>query len=779
MIQRKYINLAAWAWAYLFVLFFTACQKQDWEEYHKVSAQSLQLELPFSMATPQLETRSTELIDLENRIDNLYLLVFDQNGQKQTSYFYAAHELNLNSSSTQGKIRVELPPSSSVRLFAVANVGSKAYQLTEDDLDQIESWTALQALQLKLSNLSTSRSDALIMTGVLEDAQSNEQFLNTAQIQTAASGQLSLRLRRLEAKVLVSIQTPEGVHFLPESWQLIRLAQGTELVSSDTYSTNQGFFDTKPSPFNKSSKDFSFYLLENKQAPNKWIDPDSPQAYQSREVQTKEPIAQPDPYKPGYTVNNKGFEYAPEQGTYMLLKGELSYTQSNGQAILANVSYRVHLGYSNHNPNDYSVLRNTDYRYTLTIESAESIILEVKQAKEIQAGASGHITQNKKVLVADAHYSTELIAFHFDDIGFMTWALKTPFSEGYREDLFHLPSEGDSDWVLFLVNQQVPNPDIYTGGYIYADYFRPFPGENHRLPHNVRIEEIKNNVRSHNPKLMTATQLVNLLVAFKKEQIDYGIDYFGANKVLHVTAFVSEFYYEAHPLTGEKEEELWKRFVNVPDRTLTFLNERRFSPDGESSLREGIISIRQKSIQTLELATRSAADTAWGVASTQEATELPFEVKPADNMGKHKYNSLTDGRSNTFEILKDASQSYFWGTYLNPYQQELLPAYKAAKYACLEHNRDNNANGKIEKEELRWYLASIDQLKQYASKAYLTESVWYASSTILSKDPYSRISNPYLLRTQADNIQIANLAELKDGQLNRRFRYICMRNLSK
>ena len=149
------------------------------------------------MATPQLETRSTELIDLENRIDNLYLLVFDQNGQKQTSYFYAAHELNLNSSSTQGKIRVELPPSSSVRLFAVANVGSKAYQLTEDDLDQIESWTALQALQLKLSNLSTSRSDALIMTGVLEDAQFNEQLLNTAQIQTAASGQLSLRLRRL------------------------------------------------------------------------------------------------------------------------------------------------------------------------------------------------------------------------------------------------------------------------------------------------------------------------------------------------------------------------------------------------------------------------------------------------------------------------------------------------------------------------------------------------------------------------------------------------------
>ena len=49
-------------------------------------------------------------------------------------------------------------------------------------------------------------------------------------------------------------------------------------------------------------------------------------------------------------------------------------------------------------------------------------------------------------------------------------------------------------------------------------------------------------------------------------------------------------------------------------------------------------------------------------------------------------------------------------TYINSAKWEMQAAYNAAKYKCMRLNRDMDGNGRIDENEVQWYLASINQL---------------------------------------------------------------------
>ena len=52
-----------------------------------------------------------------------------------------------------------------------------------------------------------------------------------------------------------------------------------------------------------------------------------------------------------------------------------------------------------------------------------------------------------------------------------------------------------------------------------------------------------------------------------------------------------------------------------------------------------------------------------------------------------------------------------WSTYMD-YEvanstPQLKEDYKYMRYACMNRNRDNNGDGKIDRNEVRWYLAAL------------------------------------------------------------------------
>ena len=63
--------------------------------------------------------------------------------------------------------------------------------------------------------------------------------------------------------------------------------------------------------------------------------------------------------------------------------------------------------------------------------------------------------------------------------------------------------------------------------------------------------------------------------------------------------------------------------------------------------------------------------------------------------------------------------------------------YKSLRYFCMARNRDNNGNGKIERDEVRWYLASIQQLVGL----FVGNGVVQQSARLYYRTPAQKASN--------------------------------------
>lgn len=57
------------------------------------------------------------------------------------------------------------------------------------------------------------------------------------------------------------------------------------------------------------------------------------------------------------------------------------------------------------------------------------------------------------------------------------------------------------------------------------------------------------------------------------------------------------------------------------------------------------------------------------------------------------------------------------------------PMYQQAVRACMSRNRDLNGNGTIEANEVKWYMASVDQYR----------GLWYGEGALNSVDPDARL----------------------------------------
>ena len=288
----------------------------------------------------------------------------------------------------------------------------------------------------------------------------------------------------------------------------------------------------------------------------------------------------------------------------------------------------------------------------------------------------------------------------------MTWSVNTPFSTGVHavEDKTYKDVE-DFRWIKFAINRKY---DVPHGEYV------KFPGEKSGEYNSEWIPQSAD--LSQTPELMDIDQLVEYLKLVKREdQTMSSVMANGTDGHVCITAFVDENLYYYHPVKDPSQTtpqpQLWHHSVDRDDRMMHIVvpdseisGGEYYSPDGNTSLVTSLYSFVQKSIRTVFDAGNKGLQTAWGLESVMETERLSVgDVSSASSLPD--YNS--NGRLNSIQWMVGKK----WSDVIQSSQQHgLNTGYDNAAYACLLRNRDLDGDDNVDEDEVRWYLAAIDQL---------------------------------------------------------------------
>ena len=206
----------------------------------------------------------------------------------------------------------------------------------------------------------------------------------------------------------------------------------------------------------------------------------------------------------------------------------------------------------------------------------------------------------------------------------------------------------------------------------------------------------------------------------------------GEDYVARFTAFVNEYYYYENPSTGNIIG-TWSDFTNKDTRDMIIAMSTDVSPDGNSTYSKVHSYISQLSIQTFYNSSQAREFNAFGIETYNE-TPLVFNFKKPTTITGNLDDS--DGRSNQLRLMGANATTTNniliydneekWSEYLvesinngwtksiptDRTQRKLdeeLYAHQAAYDACMSRNRDLNGDGKIQDNEIRWYLASLNE----------------------------------------------------------------------
>ena len=742
--------------------------------------------------------------------------------------WYVDQMSSATDAATNGVLRIKCPAVTGAQIYIMANIDADMVNVSPEKLNTITTLSQLKALTAVLNQEITSRNGLFPMAGVsdLVDISSAGIFPNGS---TSGTVKVILERFDAKVKVNFRVATDfelsqvEGEvktiqrlkEFRPESWCVRNLPKGCYIIPQDD-DAEEGFFDTTPVIFETSGTEsftvgettyqsavngFSFYMLENREKAKKAVS-----SFSAREQKNKDAN--------GLFDSSLGvWTNAPENGTYLEVKGEVVMevdvsNEAKKQQLAADVTYYIHLGDVDKSVNDYSIKRNTIYTYTVTIKGVSSIELEVTSSytdagepvapgkvQEKEPGAEGMVYIAKEsIFTFDAHYGQRVFAFDaaYIDPETVTWYVKTPFGkEGtpHKVGDTEVPSGMDYKWVHFMVNDLNASPDYnYTYGGststgslaapAYSHFNMKYPGDgNSKLMDIVQftkyIKEQKRNYNAHKEN------------AFRRE---FDLDWFdwyngkhaGAEVTdpssdpdgpwfrdrIYVTVFVDEYYYDVDPITGDADSQLWKRFVNQPNRLMHILCDNQKSLDKASSATGSVITLRQRSIQTPYNIEQDDLLTGWGCETEDENADSylwffntsesmstgPGTVSAMGNTAVHNglYNTARIWGVTSGGTSGSTWNDVEWNDYLD-YNREndyvgkkgynivFLQEDKAVlRYSAMMRNRDNNGNGVIDPEEIRWYTASLGQLQfLYFGELGLNEAA------ILYPEKYSNATGTY------------------------------------
>lgn len=512
-------------------------------------------------------------------------------------------------------------------------------------------------------------------------------------------------------------------------------------------------------------------------------------------------------------VENVNYKYAPKNSSYLVLTGkyynpqepvkrrkdrdshpDISFDthpylnemqqpvrtkeEAAKRARSATVVYRVHLGYvgggnydMNAEPvkqeivdfddfkkklNDYNVLRNHHYIYTIKVAGVENIKLEATREnkgnileQEKQPGAEGLVVESQHLYELDSHYETRNLVIDFArmpenyDDGF-SFGLLTPYEK--MRITMHIKENGevgfvdkdgvevegirghDLDWVHFAWHGTPNRPgrsliDENGNGILYSQTHGGYTDQQSYLDKNGQLTHDKD--EDHPYQLLNVSEFSKLVwtyfVKWKKSGRPADM------QKLYFTFYVDEFYYDFDPVTKARTD--WTKFCNQPRRELLlFMEKEEFSADNESWYADAHVVIYQKSIQTLYAVNANRGQVVPQVAFGIEGID-EFRAKYNCRRYEEHYfagNTLDNGLYNTMQWYNSGQHVIPWSEAQGYYSEKARSREldnsnfvansttegrnnRRGQWAVYARNRDLNRNNRLDADEVRWFIPAVDQ----------------------------------------------------------------------
>lgn len=656
----------------------------------------------------------------ERAVENLRIYIFSKATGNLVGYkYFSKDDLTFTDDSSQpGYDRTatvsNIPTSTGeVYIYAIANARTSQYKVTDDailDIDEsnlshLTRETFLSATCTRQLGSINPADNRFVMSGFANDGASviiaRKGTTQQAEITSPTDDDHKrVKLYKILSKNKITVKTEGNVTFKPEYMEIHNVPRVYGLMRGNNVAPSG--FET----FDRiiwSENSYQCYLPANVQTATA-----SPASFNDREKNTYD------------DTGKKTFDNAPANATYVVIHGKYQ-----GGDYAGDLSYTVHLGDFSHNMSDFSVAANSNYEYTLTIKGVNNFIAESKKetGKDDPGSEGVVIFKGTDILEVDCHYEARVMKFslselnqiiNVDKYGYIL-KIQTAFCETismivdgdgkiYDAAEFRTQSnptvlttvgtdgmpvdkskilisgdEADFDWVRFVKN---------TG----ATYSTPKYNVGCLVQNSGTSTHSISDVCAYPGRANTQTIFEFLRDLYKagKEQ---NSSYFNATgSSVYVTCFVDENYYA---------DKNWTEYVNKSEpRRMYFANELFVSEDGQSSFAKAKYVVSQKSIWTFYKLDPTLKP--FGLESVSEEKAQGVNVVS----GTNRLEEPWDGRASA--ISNNRNKGFYASSTKSTGKQDI---YKDAYKACMSRNRDEDGDGTINENEIKWYLASVDQYK--------------------------------------------------------------------
>lgn len=715
------IKCAAWIAAMASVF---ACAKEvgpGYEEGLPVTSIKMSISAP-GQDKVNISTKATEAV--ESAVEQIAIFFYkanDANAMPIVSEITPAFASNVGSN-YQYNIVIPAQDLEEMRsgkwyMYAVANYGKGFFPVDINALKGLNRSEFLDYCITKQNNALDILETSVLMSGKYCAANTDKKSYKTYD---ECDGSLDIkpgenildgiiRLRRSVAKItfvfnggshtIAGTTTTAHVTFKPESYGLYEYSRSCTLMERDNWKDDFPYMgDTKVSEENRfhngsdfpiTGSQFVFYMPENVQTRNVKGTPDNGWTYFNREERNSDGVE--NPTQEQYNT----FKYAPKHGTFVAVKGTISIPEEN---YSGDVTYYIHLGNFKRSADDFTVRRNYHYTYTITVNGVDNIIAEAKaeDSGEIQPGAEGNITHTTDAYLdvrLDSHYETVLLKVEAD-VDASTYAVRV--NSPYTKNVMVKSTDKPADF-------EAKKKDLDYG---WIRFGKPAANKGYRSY----------------PGVSNTTDVFGLIADLQSANTTktyWSKDTYNGKAYYYTIAYVNEYYYEDKMPADDagKTAEL-KKFINADDRTMSvILGPNVFeSKDGYSTytdLTHGFFNISQRSIKTFY---DLSVENPFGIEQVEETAatsdyKIDYSYSNRNNYDKDK-SDTDNGYLNIPDRFTSGSSS--WNSYIsNGFYQSVALSNNYAVYQCLSRNRDEDGDGKIDREELKWYLPAVHQCTYY------------------------------------------------------------------
>lgn len=718
----------------LCVMGITACQDDLMNRTSEGADVNKPVQVDLKFAVPNsMQVEVTRADNSKSTISSLRLYVFNANSHS----LLKAEDVSVTNGRVDSQGRYYATTATlyegEQNVYAIANQNTTLYwKNPQSALDEaaergetafLNTLYALQDVFTERNSLPTLTEETIPLTG--------EGKVTVTNGSTSDIVVLKRPMAQVRFNIAMNYQVPQSsedserrghkVSFTPDSYSIYRVAGKSYVVGAEDDTRNVAedvYYDVPTPPVNidissgDTAKISGFYIPENIQkAKNTCTKYDDREAFDSSQ---------------GTADGKKSWTNAPDNGTYVVIHGKYVETDANGLLFRsADVSYTIHLGdWREGAYDDFSVKRNFIYTYTMSVRGVDNIVVEAtseEDSDEFQNGAEGDVielTEGSEVFYLDSHYEQVFVSYNLSEI-----------AERVKED-----ARGDAERVdeliaqSFMLSIHSPMNNVLI---VSDELMKPYTDDESKLNgldykwiqfYPQSGEDITSYVETRDEDMLNPWDACKKMGQAVKKLVEdpdsrpsvEGLEIcsVGGEYYARFTAFLDEYFY-TEDLNGESVD--WADFTRTDARTLLIASNWQSSPDKNSTYATARTYIAQSSIMTFYNPASSYNTNALGVESYNEYGVITgFGDLRQSNFGR----SETNGRANmiantssdrTIDFTKigytkpNATTGNSWSL-LSERDKE-----KSAFKACLARNRDLNRNGKIDDEEIRWYLPARSQ----------------------------------------------------------------------